>query len=101
MDVAENLKHSCEMLRGHWTLLDKVVRFMDDPDMVRDFNTYYEVVQHDRFANAALDLASFAIGFCCRVAAERLGREGMPDPVVESLTDAYPYYEQQALVLHL
>lgn len=76
-----------------------LMRFLDDPFMEADFNTYFHDLEGDERACAALDLASYACGFVARVTAPAAGATGLPDPVRESLPDVAEYFRERAALL--
>ncbi|PID63618.1 MAG: hypothetical protein CSB44_01255 [Gammaproteobacteria bacterium] len=82
---------------GNHQQLPELLRFLDDPAMEKDFNNHYEQVKDDEKASAALDIASYACGFVCRVFAAEAGVDKLPVPVLESVPGIADYYRQRAV----
>lgn len=76
-------------------------RFLADPEMTDDFNVYFNTMQGDDRALAALDLAAYACGFTARMTAPMAGDPVLSDPVLEAQPDIYDYFEGRAAVLDL
>lgn len=94
--VTDYLELGYEILDGDTSKWSVLVKFLDDPDMKEDFPAYCELTKDDRIASAALDLASYACGFVCRITAARVGTKSLPDPVIESLPEVYEYFRDRA-----
>lgn len=100
-EVQSYLALGYQILGGDLELLPQLIRFMEDPEMKGDFGAFYERVKHDERASAALDLASYACGFVCRITAAKSGYRPLPDPVLESVPEIYEYYEARAHFLNV
>lgn len=97
--VRDYLTLGYEVLDGRFDKLPQLIRFIEDPDMEHDFGAFFERIQHNETASAALDLASYACGFVSRTAANASGYSPLPDPVLESLPEIYEYYQGRASLL--
>lgn len=97
--IESNIKLGHEVLAGNFTKLSLLIRFLDDPDMKDDFGSFFEQLKDNQSAAAALDLASYACGFVCRVMAPQAKITVLPDPVLEALPDIYEYYRDRAQFL--
>ncbi len=86
------------ILSGNCSKLPELLRFLNDPAQEKDFNNFYEQVESNKKACAALDIASYTCGFICRVFAAEAGIDILPDPVLESVPEKIDYYRQQALL---
>ena len=60
--VRDYLTLGYEVLGGRIEKLPQLIRFIEDPDMQHDFGAFFERIQHNETASAALDLASYACG---------------------------------------
>ncbi|MES9971533.1 MAG: hypothetical protein ABW092_15985 [Candidatus Thiodiazotropha sp.] len=99
--VESNLKLGYRVLEGDINSLHILIRFLDDPNMIEDFSVFFEQLKDNETAAAALDLASYACGFVCRISAQNAGVNTLPDPVLEALPDVYEYFRDRAGVLGL
>jgi hypothetical protein len=99
--VESNLKLGYRILDGDIDNIHLLIRFLDDPNMMEDFASFFEQIKHDKNAAAALDLASYACGFVCRLSAQKAGVNVLPDPVLEALPDVYEYFRDRAELLGL
>lgn len=99
--VKSYLELGYKVLEGDLEQLPQLIIFLDDPEMKADFGAFYEQLKHDECASACLDLASYACGFVCRIAAEKSGYGPLPDPVREALPEIYEYYESRAALLNV
>lgn len=99
IQVRDYLTLGYEVLDGRLEKLPQLIRFIEDADMEHDFGAFFERIQHNETASAALDLASYACGFVLRTAANASGYGPLPDPVLESLPEIYEYYQGRASLL--
>lgn len=90
-----------EVLEGESSDLPQLIKFLDDPEMIDDFGSYFEILSSDENAAAALDLASYACGFVSRVVAEKTNYGPLPDPVLEALPDVSDYFKERAELIGL
>jgi len=97
--VRDYLTLGYEVLDGRFEKLPQLICFIEDPDMEHDFGAFFERIQHNETASAALDLAIYACGFVSRTAANASGYSPLPDPVLESLPEIYEYYRDRASLL--
>ena len=95
-EVCAYLKLGYEVLEGNHEKLPHLIRFLEDPDMKHDFGAFYERLQHEETASAALDLASYACGFVSRMSAAKSEYGPLPDPVLEAMPEIYEYYQERA-----
>ncbi len=99
--VLKYLKLGYQVCSGRYENFPELLKFLDDPDMKNDFGAFFEQVQHDEMASAALDLASYACGFVARISAKEAGCRSLPEPVLESMPDIYEYYRDKTDLLRL
>ena len=81
-----------DILNGDFNKIKILIYFLDDPYMKEDFGYFFEQLKYSEKASAALDLASYACGFVCRLSAEKANIHSLPDPVLEALPDIYEYF---------
>lgn len=89
-----------EVLSGRKHRTPELLVFLEDPRMQNDFGSYHERIKESEKAAAALDVASYACGFVCRISAAEAGIDTLPDPVLESTPDVFDYYRQRALLFN-
>ncbi|WP_188479675.1 hypothetical protein [Primorskyibacter flagellatus] len=89
------------VLAGDTALLPDLIRFLDDPEMERDFMAIFNRTGTGTRASAANDLVAYAAGFTARMMAERTGFGSVPDPVNEARAWIWDYYRDQSAFLGL
>ncbi len=98
--VTAYLGLAAQILSGQYHLTPELLGFLEDPRMRNDFGSYCERARENDKAAAALDVASYACGFVCRISAAEAGIDTLPDPVLESTPDVFDYYRQRALLFN-
>lgn len=99
--VESSIKLGYEILDGDSNNIEMLIRFLDDPNMEEDFGAFFEKIKDSEAASVALDLASYACGFVCRLSAEKANIISLPDPVLEALPDIYEYFHDRAKLIGL
>ena len=101
LKVSDYLSVASEILKGEVIKLPQLMVFLEDPDMEDSFAEYFDIISENEKVAAALDLASYACGYICRIVAQNQGIKSLPEPVIESIPEIYDYYQERAAYLHI
>jgi len=99
--IADYVQTAHAVLGGDVAQHAQLRRFLSDPQMTDDFNVYFNALQGDERALAALDLAAYACGFVARITAPAAGNPVLSDPILEAEPENATYFEARAALLGL